>query len=162
MPKNFVKIVSFGLIGELEDGSNYRHVIVEDLSNGRKTDYIVNQKQRPILWKDIVQLEKGKILPPYKGYITHINGLDIVVLGDESVEDAFAKQKLKLEMHKKISRVEVDRIRKETRGFCTDITHKGAMGYAWCKVEPQAKMIKFRYYAGKGSFTWSPWYEIEE
>jgi hypothetical protein len=83
-------------------------------------------------------------------------------LGNERPEDAFVKQKWKLVMHKKINQIEADRIRKETKGFCTDLTCKGAMEYGWRKIEHGAKMIRFRYYAGSGSFSWSNWYEIEE
>jgi hypothetical protein len=159
---HFVQIVSFGLIGEASDGDSYRHVTLKDLTNDREADLIVFKKKRPSIWADIEELEKGKTVPPMKGYISQFNGVDVVVLGDESLEEAFAKQKWKVEFHKKISRFEADRLRHETKGFCTNLTHAGAMEVSWSKIHSDSKMIKFRYYEGNGTFSWSKWYEIGE
>jgi hypothetical protein len=161
MTGSFVKIISYGLIGESEDGSSYRHVTFEEIGSSRKADYIVNQKQRPILWKDVEQLEKGKTILPYNGQITNFKGLELVVLGDESLEDAFENQKWKLAKHKRINLKEADRMRMETKGYCTDQTYKNAMEYSWRTIAHNAKKIKFRNYSGQGTFSWSMWHEIE-
>jgi hypothetical protein len=162
MTHRFVRIISFGLIGESEDGGNYRHVIFEDITSGHKTDYLVNQKQRPVLWSDIEKLEKGKILPPYQGYITEFKGIELVVLGDENPDDAFEHQKWKLENHKKISLREASRMLQTSKGYCTNRTFKNAMECSWYALESDIKKIRFRYYAGHGNFSWSNWYEIED
>ncbi len=159
---HFVQIVSFGLIGEASDGDSYRHVTFKDLTNEREADLIVFKKKRPAIWTDIEELERGKTILPYKGYISQFNGVDVVVLGDESLQDAFAKQKWKLDIQKKISRFEADRLRCETKGYCTNLTNPGAMEVSWNRIHPDSKMIKFRYYEGHGIFSWSKWYEIGE
>jgi hypothetical protein len=161
MINKYVKIISFGLIGESEDGSNYRPVTFEDLGSGRKANYLVNQKQRPILWSDIEILEKGKVLPPYQGYITNFMGIEIVVLGDESLEDAYENQKWKLENHKKLSLSEADSMRQLSKGYITNHTFKNAMEYSWHGFKNEINQIKFRYYSGRGNYSWSPWYEID-
>jgi hypothetical protein len=161
MADKYIRIISYGLIGESEDGSSYRHVIFEDPGNSKRVDYLVNQKQRPILWSDIEQLENGKTLPAFKGYIANFNGIDIVVLGDESLEDAYAHQKWKPENHKKIEFKEADRLRQESKGYCTNLTHKNAMEYSWHNIPRDVKEIRYRYYIGKGNYSWSMWYEIE-
>jgi len=161
MTNKYVKIISYGLIGESEDGINYRHVIFEDIASGHKADFLVNQKQRPVLWSDIEKLEKGKLLPPYQGYITDYNGIELVVLGDETLEDAFEHQKWKLENHKKISLIEANRMREMSKGYCTNLTYKNAMEYSWYDLKDDIKQIRFRYYSGLGKFSWSNWYEIE-
>jgi hypothetical protein len=161
MADKYIKIISYGLIGESEDGSSYRHVIFEDPGTGKRVDYLVNQKQRPVLWSDIEQLENGKILPSYKGTITNYKGIDIVVLGDESIEDAYAHQQWRLENHKKIGFKEADRLRLESKGYCTNHTYKNAMEYSWHTIPHNTTTIRYRYYTGKGNFSWSIWYEIE-
>lgn len=163
MPANhLVQIVRFGLIGETSDGDQYRHVVFRDTVNDREADYIVTRKKRSTIWKDIEELERGKTISPYKGYISRFNGIEVVVLGDESLEEAFSKQKWKLDIQKKISRFEADRLRHETKGYCTNLTHPGAMEVTWCPIHPDSKMIRYRYYEGNGKFSWSRWYEIEE
>jgi hypothetical protein len=159
---HFVQIISFGLIGEASDGDSYRHVAFKDLSNNREADYIVFRRKRPGIWKDIVALEQGKSILPYKGYVSKFNGIDVVVLGDETLAEAFTKQKWKLEIHKKISRFDADRMRRESKGYCTNLTEKGAMEIAWREMDADSKMIKFRYYEGNGIFSWSKWFEIGE
>jgi hypothetical protein len=157
---HFVQIIRFSLIGEASDGDSYRHVVFKDMANDREADYIIFKKKKPALWTDIEELVKGKTVPPYKGYISRFNGVEIVVLGDESLEEAFAKQKWKLDIQKQISWFEADRMRLESKGYCTNLTHLGAMEVAWRAVERDSKMIKFRYYEGNGVFSWSKWFEI--
>jgi hypothetical protein len=161
VPDHFVQIVRFGLIGEASDGDLYRHVTFRDQMNGREADLIVFRRKRPGIWADIEEMEQGKTKPPYKGYITQFNGTEVIVLGDEKLEEAFSKQKWKVEFQKKISRFEADRLRNETKGFCTNLTYKGAMEVSWHPIHADSKMIKFRYYEGNGYFSWSKWYEIE-
>jgi hypothetical protein len=156
----YVKIVRFGLIGDAQDGDSYRHIIFEDLSNGKKADYIVYRKKKPLLWADIEELERGKQVPPRKGYVARFNGLDLVVLGDESLEEAFTAQKWKLNIHKQISYSDAEKLRQETKGYCTNETNPGAIEISWKVISPNAKMVRFRYYEGKGQFSWSKWYQI--
>lgn len=155
-----VKIIRFGLIGEAQDGDSYRHVVFEDTINSKKAELLIFKKKTPELWHDIEQLEQGKNIIPYKGYVTTFNGVDIVVLGDESLEEAFAKQRWKLDLQKKITRFEADRLRKETKGYITNLTHPGALEIAWRDIDPEARLIRFRYYEGQGKFSLSRWYEI--
>jgi hypothetical protein len=162
MMTRFVKIISYDLVGESEDGSLYRHVIFEDLSNNRSSDYIVNKNQRPALWTDIERIEKGKVLPPMKGYIESLKEINIVVLGDESLQEAFEYQRWKLDKQKKLSRTEADRMRKNTKGYFTDASTKNSLEYCWNSIPAKAKKIKFRFYTGKGTFSWSNWFEIKE
>jgi len=150
------------LIGEASDGDTYRHVVFKDLVNGREADSIVFKRKRPAIWADIEELEKGKSLPPYKGYIAPFKGIDLVVLGDESLEEAFIKQRWKFDIHKRISLSEAERMRLESKGYATNLTAKGAMEIAWRRIDPDSKTIKFRYYQGNGNFTWSKWFEIGE
>lgn len=160
MPENFLKIVSFGLIGESKDGDIYRHVGFEEVSSGKKADYLVRKKKRPVLWADIEDMEKGRQLPPRKGYIIMHKGIDVVVLGDESVEDAFESQKWKLETRKRISFFEAEKMRKDSKGYCTNLTYEGAMEVGWRPIDNKAAKVKFRYYSGMGKFSWSGWFEI--
>jgi hypothetical protein len=160
--KHFVKIIRFGLIGEAQDGDKFRHVLFQDTINSKKAELLIFKKKSPELWNDIEQLEQGKSVPPYKGYVTAFNGTDIVVLGDESLEEAFTKQRWKLDLQKKISRHEADRLRKETKGYITNLTHPGAIEISWREIDTEVRLIRFRYYEGQGNFSLSKWYEITD
>ncbi|MBN1597291.1 MAG: hypothetical protein JW894_03285 [Bacteroidales bacterium] len=160
MPDQFLKIVCFGLIGESKDGDDYRHVVFEDIDNGNKADYIIKKKSRPLLWSDVEEIEKGKSIPPRKGYITHFKGIEIVVLGDENLDDAYEYQKWKLDIQKRISFFKAEQMRKKSKGYCTDLTHKGAMEIGWEPIDAEARKVKFRYYTGAGKFSWSSWFQI--
>lgn len=155
-----VKIMRFGLIGEAPNGDNYRYIVFKDINNDKEADFIVYKKKRPSLWDDIIEMEKGKVLPPYKGYIAKFNGLDIAVLGEESIEEAFRIQKWKLDIQKSITCKEAEQMRQETKGYRTNETTPGAMEIGWREIDKKARMIRFRYYEGKGQFSWSKWYEI--
>ncbi len=157
---HYVKIIRFGLIGEAQDGDNFRHVAFQDTINSKIAELLIFKKKTPELWSDIEQLELGKTVPPYKGYITTFNSIDIVVLGDESIEEAFAKQRWKLDLKKKITIQEADRMRRETKGYITNLTHPGALEISWREIDPEARLIRFRYYNGEGKFSLSRWYEI--
>ncbi len=159
---HLLHIVRFGLIGETSDGDQYRHIVFRDTVNGREADYLITKKKHNAIWKGIEDLEQGKTIPPYKGYISKFNGIEVVVLGDESLEEAFSKQRWKLDIHRKISRFEADRLRWETKGYITNLTNPGAMEVSWYNIHPDSKMIRFRYYEGNGTFSWSKWYEIED
>jgi hypothetical protein len=159
---SFVKVISFGLIGDAEDGDNFRHVTFRDLANDREADYIVYKKKKPELWTDIEHLETGKSIPLYKGYIIRLNGIDVVILGNEKPEEAFSQQKWKLRIQKHITRIEAESRIRETKGYCTNLTPQGAMEIAWQPLPPEAKKIKFRYYEGYGRFSWSKWFEISD
>lgn len=163
MSKNhFVKIIRFGLIGEAQDGDNFRHIVFQDTINSKTAEVLIFKKKSPELWNDIIQLELGKMIPPYSGYINTFNGIDIVVMGNETIEDAFAKQRWKLDLQKKITYHEADRMRKETKGYITNLTHPGAIEISWREIDPEARLIRFRYYNGEGKFSLSKWYEIRD
>jgi len=161
MPENhFVKIVRFGLIGESQDGDSFRHILFQDVKNNKKAELLIYKSKKPELWADIEQMEQGKNIPPYKGYVTRFNGIDIVVLGNERLEEAFSLQRGKLDLQKKITRFEAERMRKETKGYITNLTHPGAMEISWRNIDPEAKLVRFRYYEGQGNYSLSKWYEI--
>ena len=158
--KQSLHIIHFGLIGHDKKGDKYRHIIFRDDTNEKEIDFMVYEKKRPSLWEDILKLEKGKKIPPYPGYIARFNGIDLVVLGDETLEDAFRQQKWKLDIQKSISYKEAEKMRKESRGYCTNDTQPGAVEISWREINKDTRMIKFRYYAGEGTFSWSKWFEI--
>ena len=163
MIKNhYVKIIRFGLIGEAQDGDEFRHVVFQDTINSKIAEILIFKSKTPELWNDITQLESGKTVPPYKGYVTTFNGIEIVVMGNESIKQAFAKQRWKLELKKKITLQEANRMRKETRGYITNLTHPGALEISWREIDSEAQLIRFRYYNGEGKFSLSKWYEIIE
>jgi hypothetical protein len=159
---HFVKIVRFGLIGESQDGDSYRHILFQDIRNNKKAELLLYKSKKPELWADIEHMEQGKNFPPYKGYVTRFNGIDIVVLGDESLEEAFAMQRWKLDLQKKISRHEAEQKRKESKGYITNLTHPGALEISWREIDPEAKLIRFRYYEGDGKYSLSKWHEITD
>ena len=161
MPGNhFVKIVRFGLIGESQDGDSFRHILFQDIKNSKKAELLLYKSRKPELWADIEQMEQGKNIPPYKGFVTRCNGIDIVVLGEETLEEAFAGQRWKLDLQKKITRKEAEQKRKESKGYITNLTHPGALEISWREIDPEAKLIRFRYYEGQGNYTLSKWNEI--
>ena len=163
MIKNhYVKIIRFGLIGEAQDGDDFRHVVFQDTINSKIAEILIFKRKTPDLWNDIAQLESGKTVPPYKGYVTTFNGIEVAVLGDESIEEAFAKQRWKLDLKKKITLHEANRLRMETRGYITNLTHPGALEISWREIDAEAQLIRFRYYHGEGKFSLSKWYEIIE
>jgi hypothetical protein len=157
---HYLSIVSFGLIGEAQNSDWYRHVVFRDSVNEKEADFIVHKKSRPGLWADIEDLERGKSLPPYKGYITRYSGVDMVVFENESMEDAFTRQHWKLDIQKSISYREAEKFREEALGYYTNETYPGAMETGWRQINPDARLVRFRYYEGKGKFTWSKWFEI--
>jgi hypothetical protein len=61
----------------------------------------------------------------------------------------------------KISWNEAEKIRSGSKGYCTNLTHAGAMEIAWKSIDQSAKIVRYRYYSGKGNFYWTGWYEIE-
>ena len=160
MAQHYLRIISFGLIGGGPKGDSYRLVSFEDTVSRKTADFRVHKKERPGLWKDIEDLEKGKKLPPYKGYITRYQGIDIVVFGDETIEDAFSREKWKLDISRKISYEEAEKMREQSKGYCTNETAPGSLEISWREIDREAKMVRFRYYAGNGRFTWSKWHEI--
>ncbi|MBN1952965.1 MAG: hypothetical protein JW801_17300 [Bacteroidales bacterium] len=155
-----LKIVSFGLIGEAQNGSLYRSVVFQDTRTGKQADFIVYKKRRPSLWADIEELEKGKNMPPYQGTITRYQGVDLVVLANNDLEESLEEQKWKLGLIRKISYVEAERMRKESMGYSTDLTCKGCLEVGWRKIDKTAQKIRFRYYQGKGIFSWSRWFDL--
>jgi len=156
-----LQIVSFGLIGESKKMDMYRHVVFKDMVNGMTADYIVYANERPQLWSDIQKLELGRQVPPYRGYISNFNKLDIVVFEGEGLEEAFARQKWKLEVIKKISLQEANEMRLSSTGFISNLTANNCMEISWRNFDQSIKMLKFRSYSGNGEFKWSKWYEVE-
>jgi hypothetical protein len=65
------------------------------------------------------------------------------------------------EMKMKISWKEAEKRRSESNGYCTNLTYPGAMEIAWKTIDNKAKIVKYRYYSGKGMFYWGNWFEIE-
>lgn len=156
-----LKIVSFGLIGEGENGNRYRNIVFRDTVSGKETDFIVYKKKRPVLWSDIEEMEKGKAMPPYRGKITRYQGIDLVIFGEDSPEEALEEQIWKLDLVKRISYTEAEKMRNESQGYSTDLTRKGCLEMAWTEINKAATRIRYRYYQGEGIFNWSIWYELK-
>lgn len=161
MGGKFISIVGFGLIGDDKAKGPYRQIVFRDEQSSASAEIIVFQKEKPMLWEDVEKLEKGGRIPPYRGYITRYNTVDLVVMGDESLEDAFACQKWKLKLKGKLSFSEADRMREETMGYITNLTQKGSMEMGWTQLSKDIKLVKYRTYLGKGNFEWTTWYEID-
>jgi hypothetical protein len=160
MNERFIRIVGFGLIGNDINNNPYRLVIFKDDKTSAQAEMLVSKRERPLLWGDIEKLEKGRKLPPYRGYITRLNNLDIVVFDNESVEEAFSRQKNQLNIKSKISYLEAEAMREHSQGYITNLTHQNALEIAWKKIDSEASIIKFRAYSGKGKFVWGNWHEI--
>ena len=155
-----LQIVSFGLIGESKNLDKYRHIVFKDTGNGKTADYVVYAKERPQLWYDIQKLESGRHIPPYRGYISNFNNLDIVVFEGQGLEEAFARQKWRLELFKKISLKVANEMKLSSTGYISNLTYKNCMEISWGKFDQSTKMVKFRSYSGDGKFKWGKWYEI--
>jgi hypothetical protein len=162
MNKRYIRIVGFGLIGTDGDREPYRQVIFKDDTTGVDAEMFVSKKERPSLWEDIIKLEQGGNLPPYRGFITKFNTLDIVVFNTETIEEAFSRQKKKLNVKSKINYSKAEELRLESTAYTTNITHPNAIEIAWRSIDTEAHIIKYRAYTGKGTFVWSNWYEIED
>lgn len=160
MEKNSLKIVGFGLIGEDKKGL-YRQIIFEDMDKQVTTEFLLYKTERPGLWRDVENMEDEKTSFEYNGKIVKHKGVDIVLLGDESPEDAFEQQKWKQNPKKKLSQNDLLKKIDESCGFITDKTRDGTMEMAWSKLEEDILKIKFRYYEGEGNFIWSEWYEVK-
>jgi len=161
MPDNLLNILGFGLIGEAEDGNEYRYIIFEDRLNGHTVEYLLHKNQNPEFWSEIELLEIEKNSPQIKGFIITFCGKNFVVIGEESIQDALEKQNQAIEIIKRISHEEAEKLRLESKGYCTNLTHEGAMEIAWRTIDKKAKLVRFRVYKGKGNFSWNKWYEIE-
>ena len=161
MSERFIRIVGFGLIGMDKDNGPFRQTVFTDEKTGDRAELLVIKKERPMLWSDIEKLEKGGNLPPYRGYITKLNGIDLVVFGNEDLEDVFTRRKDQLTLKSKISYMEAEAMREHSKGYITNLTHKGAMEISWRSIDKEARIIKFRAYTGMGKFVWGNWYEIE-
>ena len=162
MSERFIRIVGFGLIGVDKDNEPYRQAIFADKNTGDRAELLVSKKERPILWSDIEKLEKGGNLPLYRGLITRLNSLDMVVFDNESLEDAFTRQKAQLNLKSKINYLEAEIMREQSKGYITNLTAERAFEISWRSIDPEARIIKFRAYTGKGKFIWGNWYEIDK
>lgn len=158
--ENHLQIVSFGLIGESKNLDKYRHVVFKDTSNGKTADLVVYAKERPELWGDIQKLELGKQIPLYNGYISNFNKLDIIVFENEGLEQAFERQKWRLEVYKKITLEVANQMRLSSTGYVSNLTREKCIEISWGEFDQSIKMVKFRSYQGNGVFKWSKWYEI--
>lgn len=160
MQDRFIRIVGFGLIGADKDNGSYRQIIFKDEKTGDKAELHVNKQERPSLWQDVEKLEKGKSIPPYRGYVTKLNNLNVVVFENEDIDDAFARQKKQLNIKQKISYNEAEAMREKSTGFATNLTKDGALEISWKEINEEAHLIKFRSYIGNGKFVWGNWIEI--
>lgn len=161
MGEQYIKIVGFGLIGEGKPKGAYRQVIFKDTNTNVETEFLLLRKERSSMWADVEKMEQGKNIPPYRGYITRYNDVDIVVFNGESIEDTFKRQNSKLSVESTMVYAEVEKMREETTGYLTNLTNKGAIEISWRSIDPTASLIKFRMYKNKGQFYWTKWHEIE-
>ncbi len=160
MKNRFVSIIGFGLIGEDRSGGLFRQVVFRDPESLLTADFLVYKKVKPMLWTDIEKMERGGRVPPYRGFIMKYNNVNLVILGEESPEQALCRQQYKLKRMAKISMEEAERMRKSCQGYITDLTKSGTMEMGWNEINRQAKRVQFRKYAGNGIFNWTGWYEI--
>lgn len=160
MEASFLAIQSIGLIGEDSEKGPFRQVIFKELQGIRICEMLVYRKERPMLWSDLEKLECGGQLPPYRGSIVRHNSIDIVVFEGETVESAFEKQRWKLHIRGRLRYEEAEQKRQETIGYVTDLTFETALDIAWKPIDKKARLIKFRYYKGKGQYDWGGWHEI--
>jgi hypothetical protein len=162
MSDRFVKIVAFGLIGEDNQKCPYRQAIFKDSESGATSELFIFKKERPSLWSDIEKMERGGIIPPYHGFITRYNGIELVVLGDESIDESFTKQKWKLNIKGKLSYSEAEKMRCESLGYKTNSTVQNALEIGWRAIDKNVRLIKFRFKDINFQFYWTNWYEIAE
>lgn len=160
MEESFLKIVGFGLIGEDSHGGPFRQVIFNETESKKTAELLVFKRERPLLWSDIEKLERGGNIPPLRGKIVRYNSIDLIVLGGEKIEDAFARQKWKLKISDKITYDEAENLRKKSSGYITNLTLINAMEIGWRAIDKTALLVKFRTFSKKGMFLWSNWYEI--
>ncbi len=162
MNNRYLKIVGFGLIGDSKQKGSFRQVVFQDVETEEKAEFFLQKKEHPSMWADIEQLENGKSVSPYKGYITRYKATKLVVFGEESLEEAFSRKKLKLDIISNLTLPEAEKMRLETTGYITNLTQEGAMEIAWRPFEKDISLIKFRLYEGKGTFSWTKWFEITQ
>jgi hypothetical protein len=160
MRESYIKIVGFGLIGEDTHGGPFRQVIFKEADGERTGELLVFKKERPSLWEDIEKLERGGNVPPYRGHITRFSSVDLVILGEEGIEEAFARQRWKLRISDKLTYEEAELKRIKSAGYITNLTNAKGMEINWNPVDKNTLLIKYRTYRGKGEFTWTNWYEI--
>ncbi len=160
MSERSLRVVGFGLIGVDKQNEPYRQVIFKEDDTSASAELLVRKKERPLLWADIEKLEKGGKLPPYRGYITKLNSMDVVVFDGESIDDAFSRQKTQLNVKSRITYEEAEVMREKSFGYKTNLTSDAGMEIAWRSIQPDSSIVKFRDYAGNGKFVWGNWYEI--
>ena len=158
--KRYINIVGFGLIVEDDVKGPFRHVEFGNSNDNEKGEIILYKKERPSVWLDVLKVENGGTVAPYKGYVTRYNAVNIVVFEGETVDQAYEQQKWKLNIKGKLSTEDAEFMREDTKGYITNLTHQGAMEISWRKIEKKARLIKFRVYEGLGEFNWTNWYEI--
>ena len=162
MSERFIRIVGFGLIGVDKKNLPYRQVFFKDEQTGIRAEMQVSKKERPLLWQDVEKLEEGGDLPPYRGFITKFNNLDLVVFDNESIEDAFLRQKKLLNIQSEISYKEAEALRELSNAYITNLTPKNAFEISWREIDSKANIIKYRAYSGNGKFIWGNWFEIKQ
>lgn len=160
MKGKYLEIAGFGLIGEDRKKGPFRQVIFKDRETDESAELTVYEHEKPSIWHDIEKLEQGRTIPPYRGSIVRYKLMNLIILDDESPEQAFEKHKASLKIKNKINYNEAERLRSETLGYVTDLTFSGALEINWKPVDINAALIKFRQYDGPGFFSWTNWYEI--
>jgi hypothetical protein len=160
MDERFLKVVGFGLIGEDAQGGPFRQVIFKETESETTGEFLVFKRERPSLWTDIEKLERGGNIPPYRGKIIRYNSIDLIVFGDETIEDAFIRQRWKLKITSRITYAEAENNRTKSLGYITNLTPGNAMEISWRPIDTKANLVKFRAYNKCGTFLWTNWYEI--
>jgi len=162
MSDRYIKIVAFGLIGEDNQKGPYRQAIFKDPISGSSGELFVFKKERPSLWSDIEKMESGGNIPPYHGFIKRYNAVDLVILGDESIDDAFVRQKWKINIKGKLKYNDAEKMRCESLGYKTNLTFDKAIEIGWRAIDKNALLVKFRFKKKNYGFYWSNWYEIAD
>ena len=143
------------------EDKQFRKLLILDLSN-KKTDEIEIYKDKyPVMWANIEKYEVKGITPPlYNGEIIEYNGIDIVVFGFQTIEQAYEQQKQKAKERKVISKEEALKKIKKCEGYQTDLNTDDGYSYQWLETPADFKKIRFRYYHGRKGFEWSDWYTV--
>jgi hypothetical protein len=161
MKNSYIKMESFGLIGDDQLKGPYRIAVFKDTINRLSGELVVFQKERPMLWNDILKLELGGNVPPYRGEIVKYNTLHLVVFDNETIDEAFNRQKWKLNIKGRLNYSKAEEMRQETHGYRTNLSSEHGIEIGWRPVDSGAGLIKYRLLENKHSFSWTCWYEIK-
>ena len=162
MDKNILEILEYSIILKAKSGKCYRNLKIKDLSNKKEIDHIIWENRNPNLWADFIKVDSnGKNPQLYNGRIDFFCGLDIVIFGYQTPEQAFEGQKWKLEKIQSVTWAQAKEMMKLSEGYKCDYHTEDNYTVGWLKPENKPKKIKFRYYKGREGFSWGEWIAVK-